>query len=175
MTDDDETVFAADEQTDVPVDIVHWTRFARFVLDEESRLVPAGSELGLLFVDEAAIADLNERFLGHPGPTDVLAFPLDADDYRGGRFPDEGGRGPGVLADPGEPPVLLGDVVVCPAVAGRQAAERGVPVADEIALLIVHGILHLLSYDHAEPTEATEMERRQQEILGRFRAAEERG
>jgi probable rRNA maturation factor len=71
--------------------------------------------------------------------------------------------------------VLLGDVVVCPAVASRQAAERGAPIDDEVALLVVHGVLHLLNYDHAEPEERLLMERRQGELLAKFRDLEERG
>ena len=66
---------------------------------------------------------------------------------------------------PGEPPTLLGDVIVSPTVAGRQALERGVPADDEIALLVVHGVLHLLDYDHAEPEETATMRRREQELL----------
>ena len=86
-------VFAADEQRDVPVDVMRWVRLARMVLDEEQ--VPGGAELSLIFVDEQAIADLNERFLGSTGPTDVLAFPMDDDIGPAGRQPDQGGRGPG--------------------------------------------------------------------------------
>lgn len=171
-------VFAADEQRDVEVDVPRWARLADFVLGEERARVPAESELSLIFVDEAAIAELNERFLGQDGPTDVLAFPMDEQDddpRRHSRYPDQGGRAPGVPSQPAEPPVLLGDVVVCPAVARRQAGERGIPVDDEVALLVVHGILHLLNYDHAEPTETAVMERRQEELLGQFRALEERG
>jgi probable rRNA maturation factor len=74
--------------------------------------------------------------------------------------------------DGGDPPVLLGDVVVCPAVARRQAAERSVPAEDELALLVVHGVLHLLDYDHADPDETLVMRRREQELLTRFRDSE---
>ena len=90
----------------------------------------------------------------------------------GGRQPDQGGRGPGAPTDPGDPPTLLGDVVVCPAVASRQAGERSAPVDDELALLVVHGVLHLLDYDHAEADEAAVMRRREQELLARFRDLE---
>ena len=85
-----------------------------------------------MFVDEPTIAELNERFLGGDGPTDVLAFPMDEELPPGGRQPDQGGRGPGAPSDPGDPPTLLGDVVVCPAIASRQAAERGIPPDDEL-------------------------------------------
>ena len=65
-------------------------------------------------------------------------------------------------------------MVVCPSVARRQAAERGVRAEDELALLVVHGVLHLLDYDHAEPSEAVAMRRREQELLARFRELEQR-
>ena len=128
-----------------------------------------------LSVDEQTIAELNERFLGSAGPTDVLAFPMDDDVPPGGRQPDQGGRGPGAPTDPGDPPTLLGDVVVCPTIAHRQASERGLPPDDELALLVVHGVLHLLDYDHAETEEATVMRRREQELLERFRELEGKG
>ena len=165
-------MFAADEQHDVPVDVTRWVRLARMVLEEEQ--VAGGAELSLLFVDERAISDLNERFLGGSGPTDVLAFPIDDELPPSGRQPDQGGRGPGTTSDPSDPPTLLGDVVVCPAVASRQATERNVSTDDELALLVVHGVLHLLDYDHAEPSEGAVMRRREQELLARFRELEQR-
>ena len=126
-------------------------------------------EMSLMFVDEPTIAELTSASSAATGPTDVLAFPMDEELPPGGRQPDQGGRGPGAPSDPGDPPALLGDVVVCPAVAGRQALERGVPADDELALLVVHGVLHLLDYDHAEPEETAAMRRREQELLARFR------
>ncbi|MCZ7534514.1 MAG: rRNA maturation RNase YbeY [Acidimicrobiia bacterium] len=178
MTDPPTIVFAADEQHDVPIDLQRWTRLAGFVLAAEGVRVPMESELSLIFVDEASIAELNRRFLDGSGPTDVLAFPMDEqdDDPRPrSRFPDQGGRGPGVPSEQGGPPVLLGDVVVCPAVAKRQADERGIQVEAEVALLVVHGILHLLDYDHAEPAETVAMESRQQELLREFSSHEDGG
>jgi probable rRNA maturation factor len=65
---------------------------------------------------------------------------------------------------------VLGDVVVCPSVAQRQAEQRGLAVDDELALLVVHGVLHLLDYDHAEPAEADRMRRRERELLDQFAA-----
>jgi probable rRNA maturation factor len=168
------TVFGADEQRDVEIDVPRWVRLARMVLEQE-RVVErfgASSEMSLLFVDEATIAELNERFLGSEGPTDVLAFPMDDEVPPGGRQPDQGGRGPGAPTDPGDPPTLLGDVVVCPTVASRQAGARSTPVDDELALLVVHGVLHLLDYDHAEADDAAVMRRREQELLERFRDLE---
>ncbi|HTL86114.1 MAG TPA: rRNA maturation RNase YbeY, partial [Acidimicrobiia bacterium] len=168
---DSPTVFGANEQRDVDVDVARWVRLARLVLDDERVNERYGEdiEMSLLFVDSQTIAELNERFLGVSGPTDVLAFPMDEELPPTGRQPDEGGRGPGAPTEGGDPPVLLGDVVVCPAVARRQAAERSIPADEELALLVVHGVLHLLDYDHAEPDETLVMRRREQELLTRFR------
>ena len=174
METDSPTVFGADEQHEVEVDVARWMRLARLVLDSERVTERYGAEveMSLMFVDQTTIAELNVRFLGGNGPTDVLSFPLDEELPPGGRQPDQGGRGPGSPADPGDPPALLGDVIVCPTVAGRQALERGIPADDEIALLVVHGVLHLLDYDHAEPEETATMQRREQELLARFREVE---
>jgi probable rRNA maturation factor len=168
------TVFGADEQHDVDVDVARWVRLAKLVLDDERVHERYGTdvEMSLMFVDEQTIAELNERFLGVTGPTDVLAFPMDDELPPGGRQPDQGGRGPGTPAEFGDPPALLGDVVVCPAVAGRQAAAHGVSAEEELALLVVHGLLHLLDYDHAEPDETAVMRRRETELLARFRDTE---
>jgi probable rRNA maturation factor len=170
------SVFGADEQHDVEVDVGRWVRLARLVLDRERVNDRYGTdvEMSLMFVDETTIAELNVRFLGGEGPTDVLSFPLDEELPPSGRQPDQGGRGPGSPSDPGDPPALLGDVIVCPTVAGRQALEHGVAADDEIALLVVHGVLHLLDYDHAEPEETATMQRREQELLAAFREAERR-
>jgi len=164
-------VFGADEQTVVPVDVLRWIRLARLVLAEEH--VPGVAELSLLFVDRQAITDLNERFLGGRGPTDVLAFPMDDDVVLGGRQPDQGGRGPGAPTEAGEPPTLIGDVVVCPEIAAEQAPAHDASVDEEIALLVVHGVLHLLNYDHADPREEAAMKRRERELLARFREQEQ--
>jgi probable rRNA maturation factor len=166
-------VFGADEQVEVPIDLLRWVRLARFVLGEER--VPEEAELSVIFVDEQAITDLNERFLGGSGATDVLAFPMDDDVVLGGRQPDQGGRGPGSPAEPGDPPVVLGDVVVCPRVAQQQAGEHGHGLDDEVALLVVHGVLHLLNYDHAEEQESAAMKSRERELLERFREREPGG
>lgn len=161
-----------DEQDVVPVEVTRWVRLAQLVLQAER--VDPEAELGLVFVDEATIADLNHRFLDATGPTDVLAFPLDEELPAAGRDPDEGGRGPGSTSDTSEPPVVLGDVVVCPAVAQRQADATGTPVDAELALLVVHGVLHLLDYDHADPGDAERMQRRERELLARFAELDER-
>ncbi|MDQ2754172.1 MAG: rRNA maturation RNase YbeY, partial [Actinomycetota bacterium] len=130
--------------------------------------VRGDTELSVLFVDEASIADLNKRFLGKDGPTDVLAFPIDEEPAESGRSPDSGGTGPGFTSEPIEAPVLLGDVVICPAVAFRNAPDHAGSYDDELALLVVHGILHLLGMDHEQDDEAELMEARERDLLARF-------
>lgn len=160
-------VFAADEQTAHPVDTLRWIRLARSVLEAEG--VRGEAELSLLFVDEETMADLNKRFTGKDAATDVLSFPIDEDPSEGGRFPDSGGSGPGwVPPESSDLPTLLGDVVICPSVAWRNAAESAHGYEDEIALLTVHGILHLMGMDHVDDAEAQVMESREQELLDRF-------
>src|SRR4051794_18073437 len=141
-------VVASDEQAasdGVPVDVERWSRLAADVLTSEG----AGGELTLTFVDRDEIAALNAEHLGRTGPTDVLSFPLDADD-------DE--PVPGV-------PVLLGDVVVCPAVAAEQASNHAGSADDEVALLVVHGVLHVLGHDHAADDETAVMRARELDLL----------
>jgi probable rRNA maturation factor len=158
-------VFAADEQQAHPVDVARWAALARQVL--AARGVKGETEVSLLFVDEDAIAALNEQFLGKAGPTDVLSFPIEDEPVSSGRSPDFGGSGPG--ADPEEVALtLLGDVVVCPAVAARNAEEHEVSVDDEVALLVVHGLLHLLGMDHEDEAEAERMEALERQLLDRF-------
>lgn len=158
-------VFAADEQRDAPVPIEALVELTRAVLAD--RGLRGGTEVSLLFVDEGTIAALNERFLQHEGPTDVLSFPVEDELETSGRFPDSGGTGPGTRPKP-ELPLLLGDVVICPAVAARQAVEHGVAIEDELALLVVHGTLHLLGMDHEKDDEADRMERLEQDLLDRY-------
>ncbi|TDD66858.1 rRNA maturation RNase YbeY [Actinomadura rubrisoli] len=128
---------------------------ARHVLDG-LRVHPL-AELSVLLVDEAAMTELHEKWMDEPGPTDVLSFPMD--ELRPGHM--SGGADEDGDADPG----LLGDVVLCPAVAERQAREAGHSTEDELELLCAHGILHLLGYDHAEPEEHKEMFGLQAELL----------
>ena len=170
MKHTDMAVFCTDEQSVVPIDLERWSRLARLVLADER--APYDAEVSLLFVDATSIADLNGRFLGSEGPTDVLSFPIDDDHVPAGRRPDEGGRGPGSSNEPVDPPIVLGDVVLCPEVAQRQAEEHAVSLDDELALLVVHGVLHLLRYDHAEEQETERMQRRERELLERFREQE---
>ncbi|MFZ0667274.1 MAG: rRNA maturation RNase YbeY [Acidimicrobiales bacterium] len=159
-------VFVADEQQNASVDLGRFGDLAKRVLEAQS--LKGEVEVSLLFVDEDSMAELNERFLGEVGPTDVLAFPIEDEPEPGGRSPDEGGTGPGGPTEPDEIPLLLGDVVVCPSVAERNAAERGVGLVAEVELLVVHGLLHLLGMDHEEDEEAQQMERRQSDLLARF-------
>jgi probable rRNA maturation factor len=158
-------VFAADEQADRPVDALRWARLAEAVLAEQE--LPGDAELSLLFVDEGAIAELNHRFLGKQGPTDVLAFPIDEEPAESGRSPDSGGTGPGMTSEPEDMPVLLGDIVICPAVAHANAPEHAGDYDDELALLVVHGLLHLMGMDHEDDEEAEEMEAKERELLER--------
>lgn len=157
----------ADEQDDHPVDVAGWEELARNVLEAEG--MRGDAELAVLFVDEASMGELNERFMGHKGPTDVLAFPIDdGEDMIVGRSPDGSTPGPDQEEPTDDVPLLLGDVVVCPAVAARNAPAHAGTYEDEIALLVVHGILHVLGRDHAEPAEAESMQARERELLARF-------
>ncbi|HYJ69126.1 MAG TPA: rRNA maturation RNase YbeY [Nocardioidaceae bacterium] len=123
------------------VDVVELTRLSRFVMSR-MRLHPK-TEMCLRLVDQDTIAALNAQWMGADGPTDVLAFPMD--ELVPGRVGDEPEEG------------YLGDIAVCPLVAARQAGDARHSVIDELRLLTVHGILHLLGYDHAEPQEHREM------------------
>jgi probable rRNA maturation factor len=162
----DPDVICIDEQTDVPIDLARWRSLALAALLDEG--VRGLTELSLLFVDAADIAELNHVHMGVDGPTDVLAFPIDANELV--VLVDASGpsRGPGrAPVDPSDFPLLLGDVVVCPAVAAEQAPEHAGTLDDELALLVVHGVLHVLGHDHAEPEETVTMRRREREILER--------
>jgi probable rRNA maturation factor len=160
-------VFGADEQSAVPVELETFTRLAEGVLLEQG--VRGACELALYFVDEPTIADLNERFLAGTGPTDVLAFPIDDDFAEAGRVPDASSSGPDrPPIELAEVPVLLGDVLVCPVVAERNATEHGRALRDELALLVVHGTLHVLGMDHAEAEETAVMQARERELLDRL-------
>jgi probable rRNA maturation factor len=158
-------VFAADEQQAHPIEVTRWAELARQVL--MARGVKGETEVSLLFVDEDAIAQLNEQFLGKKGPTDVLSFPIEDEPGPTGRSPDFGGTGPGTMAEQGAL-TLLGDVVICPSVAAVNATEHEVSLDDEVALLVVHGLLHLLGMDHEKDAEAERMEALEQTLLDRF-------
>jgi probable rRNA maturation factor len=144
--------------------VARWRALAQDVLASEG--VRGNVELSLLFVEEDDIAALNEQFLGNAAPTDVLAFPIDAVDVDVMSSPTSGRSGPDrPPPDPSDQPLLLGDVVLCPVVAERQAGEHAGTLDDELALLVVHGILHVLGHDHAEPEETALMRGREMELL----------
>ena len=149
-------------ESGVAVDEVGLAAVARFTLDQ-MRIHPL-AELSVLLVDERTMTELHERWMGEPGPTDVLAFPMDEL-----RPPHLGGNRAGD-PEPGDEPGLLGDVVLCPQVATEQAQKAGHSAQDELELLTVHGILHLLGYDHAEPEEHAAMFGTQDQLLNAWRA-----
>lgn len=155
-------VAVANEQVACAIDELSLYRLAQAVAQELYRGVEG--ELSVVLVDSATIADLNLRFRGTEGPTDVLSFVID----------DPGDMASRRVGWPGEPPrALLGDVVLCPEVARDHAplhaGERGHrgTLADELALLIVHGICHLRGFDHEEEADAVRMEALEDELLAR--------
>lgn len=129
-----------DEDLDGP----RWAALLAAVLATEG--VAGGAEAGLTFVSPSVMADLNQTHMGGVGPTDVLAFPIDGLDAAG-------------------PGSLVGDVVICPVVAWAGAADHAGSDADELALLVVHGALHLLGHDHAEADERAVMQARERALL----------
>lgn len=147
------SVFLADEQSET-LGAPELHELAELILREEG--YPEDAEVTLLFVDESEIASYNERFLDRSEATDVLAFPVE--ELLPGIVPDH---------NPVGPPLLLGDVVVAPAYVRRQAEKLDVTYEDEMALMVTHGILHLLGYDHIEDDEAERMEGRERELLAK--------
>lgn len=141
-------------ESGVEVDAAEIAVLARFVLDA-LHLHPL-TELSVLLVTTETMSDLHQRWMDEPGPTDVLSFPMD--ELRPGRDGDQ--------AAPG----LLGDVVLCPQVAAAQAHAAGHSTAEELLLLTVHGILHLLGFDHADPDEEKQMFDLQRRLLLTFLA-----
>lgn len=141
-------------ETDYDLDELELVACARFVMDR-MRVHP-GADLVLRLVDEAAMATLHVQWMNLPGPTDVMSFPMDElTPGREGEEPEEG---------------ILGDIVLCPAVAERQAGEAGHALEEELLLLTTHGILHLLGFDHAEPDDEREMFELQRTLLLTFLA-----
>ncbi|MCM3687420.1 MULTISPECIES: rRNA maturation RNase YbeY [Kocuria] len=144
-------VAPADREAWAAVDVELLGRLAGFAL---ARLhVHPDAELSIAVVDEEEMARLHVEWMDLPGPTDVLSFPMD--ELR-----------PGTPEQPAEG--TLGDIVLCPPVARRQAEAAGHPTADELCLLTVHGILHLLGHDHAEPGERQVMFALQRDLLTDF-------
>ena len=143
-------------ETDAEVDELRLQRLAAYVLDQLH--VHPDAELAILLVDVGPMEELHVQWMDEPGPTDVLSFPMD--ELR-----------PGAVDRPSDPG-LLGDIVICPAVAEGQAEKAGHSTMEEILLLATHGILHLLGFDHAEPEEHKEMFDLQRDLLIGFAMAE---
>lgn len=144
-------IFLADEQTE-EVGLSELHSLAQLVLREEGYSNQV--EVTLIFVSEPQMAAYNERFLDRSGPTDVLAFPVE--ELMPGVIPD---------TDPQGPPLMLGDVIIAPGYVRQQAESNGAGLDDEMALMVTHGILHLLGYDHVDDEEAERMESRERELL----------
>lgn len=136
------------------VDEAEFAALGRHVLD--AMRVHPQTDLSILLVDTEVMTELHVRWMDEPGPTDVLSFPMD--ELRPGTD--------GEVSAPG----LLGDVVLCPEVAARQAVQAGHSTTEELLLLTTHGILHLLGFDHAEPEEEKEMFALQRQLLLTFLA-----
>lgn len=141
-----------DDGQDLPEDTGALRLLAETVLRRER--YPDGTAVSVMLVTDEVIADHNLRHMGRRGPTDVLAFPLEHLEPGRPPSPPEGG-----------PPLMLGDVLVAPATVRAQAAELGVDGTAELSLMVVHGILHLMGYDHVDEEDAEAMERREREIL----------
>jgi len=136
-----------------PLDLTAFERLASFALEREE--APENCELSIAVVDLAEMTSLNEQHRGKTGPTDVLSFVCD--DVCAVFGPDE--------------PIVLGDVIIAPEVAEEQAAEYGHTVEEELNLLLVHGVLHLLGYEHEGDDEAAAMQARERAILLAWSAA----
>lgn len=144
-------VFFSDEQ-DHPADAESLRAFAARVLEAEG--FPDETEVAVYLVSSAEMAGYNERFMDGKGPTDVLAFPVES-------------LAPGVVPRtvPGDPPMVLGDVFLCPEEIERRGKREKIPYDDFIHLLLAHGILHLLGYEHEDDEHAEAMEQREDELL----------
>lgn len=146
-------------ESGVAADELGLIALARFALDK-LRIHPQ-AELSILLVDESTMADYHERFMDLPGPTDVMSFPMD--ELRAPR-------------DDEEPPMgLLGDIVLCPQVTARQASDNGRSVDGEAEYLLIHGLLHLLGHDHAEPEDKALMFGLNDRIIAAWDQARGRG
>jgi probable rRNA maturation factor len=151
-------------ESGVSVDETALVDVARAVLDAMG--VAPLAELSIVLVDTAAMTSLHEQWMDLPGPTDVMAFPMDTLPIGAGSGPS---GGPGNPPDVG--PALLGDVILCPDVAAKQAAVAGHSAESELFLLTTHGVLHLLGYDHGSPEDEAEMFALQAKLLGDWAVA----
>lgn len=141
-------------ETDYEIDGSEFVALAEYVM--EKMYVNPGAELSIMFIDSEPMEELHIKWLDLPGPTDVMSFPMD--ELR-----------PGTVDNPSEAGIL-GDIVICPQVAAKQAINAGHSAVEEMLLLCVHGILHLLGFDHAEPAEEKEMFALQRKLLLTFLA-----
>jgi probable rRNA maturation factor len=139
-------------ESEIDVDLKSTRELASYVI-EQLKLHPM-VDLGIIFVNEKPMEDLHIQWMDEPGPTDVMSFPMD--ELRPGA--DDGPLVEGIL----------GDVVICPQVARLQAEAAGHTMMDEVHLLLTHGILHLVGFDHAEPEEEREMFKLQRSLLEGF-------
>jgi probable rRNA maturation factor len=156
-------------ESGVEVDELALSQLGRFVLDA-LRIDPL-AEVSVLLVDIDTMAGLHVQWMDLPGPTDVMAFPMDGVD--GPTERTDPSAPPGTDENPGE--AMLGDVVLCPAVAADQAASAGHSTEAELHLLCTHGILHLLGYDHGEPDEEREMFELQARLVHEWAKVSKRG
>ncbi len=141
-------------ESDFSVDEMELVSCAKYVMGEMK--VHPQADLCVKLVDEPAMEVLHVKWMDLPGPTDVMSFPMD--ELRPGRDGQEPAEG------------VLGDIVLCPSFAARQAVGAGHATEEELLLLLTHGILHLLGYDHAEPDEEREMFELQRTLLLTFLA-----
>lgn len=141
------------DESESGIDVKHLASLSRFVLDK-MRVHPL-AELCVKLVDVDTMTELNVKWMEGDGPTDVLAFPMD--ELRPGRINEEPEEG------------ILGDIMIAPDIAARQAEAAGHSQVAELELLTTHGILHLLGYDHAEPEEHQEMFGLQDKLLAEWR------
>ena len=147
-------VLFADEQ-DEPIVTDELLMLAELVLDAEGLDDETG--VALVLIDEEQMAELNEAHMGKEGPTDVLSFPIET--ATPGSPPKRA---------PGGPPIELGDIFISPSVVRRNAERQDVAFDDELALMVVHGLLHLLGWDHEEERDAIRMESRERDLLARI-------
>jgi probable rRNA maturation factor len=139
-------------ESGVELDVTEFARLSRFVMGR-MRVHPE-AELCVKLVDEPTMAEFNKHYMGKDGPTDVLSFPMDElRPAREGELEEEG---------------ILGDMLLCPQYAAAQAPSFSRSPDDEMRLLTIHGILHLLGYDHAEPDEEREMFALQARLLAEW-------
>jgi probable rRNA maturation factor len=160
------SIEVANESSHV-VDEEALVQVARHVLDRMG--VSPLAELSLLLVDVEHMTELHVKWMDEPGPTDVMAFPMDELDLRGSRGVGHAQSAQDTSVELG--PAILGDVVLCPSIAERQAVEAGHSTQEELHLLTTHGVLHLLGFDHGEPGEHAEMFGLQAQLLDSWKAS----